>query len=198
MKLEILKERAQLGAYACICAYSAVSNSVTPQTVACQVPLSVVFFRQRILEWVAISSSKGYSQPRDQILAGKFFTPEPPGKPWFIWMGSNYNYTYPYKREEGEFGDRRREEKTYSEEVWCEDRLKWCSYGTRKPRTANNHQKLKEARNNSCLEPTEGADTTYLHYDFRLWPPGLWKNTFLLFSATKCGPMKLIHDMKTY
>ena len=32
------------------------------QTVACQVPLSI----GRILEWVAISSSRGSYQPRDQ------------------------------------------------------------------------------------------------------------------------------------
>ena len=44
----------------------------------------------RILEWVAISFSRGSSQPRDQILylrvscmAGRFFTTEPPGKPQF-------------------------------------------------------------------------------------------------------------------
>ena len=94
MKLEILRERAQPGAYACVCAYSGVTNSV-----ACQVPLSMEFFRQRVLEWVAISSSRGSSQSRDRILAGRFFTSEPPGKPWFIWMGSNYSYTHPYKRE---------------------------------------------------------------------------------------------------
>ena len=42
----------------------------------------------RILGWVAISSSRGSSQPRDltdspasPTLAGRFFTTEPPGKP---------------------------------------------------------------------------------------------------------------------
>ena len=36
----------------------------------------------RILEWVAISFSRGPSQPRDQTaLIGGFFTAEPPGKP---------------------------------------------------------------------------------------------------------------------
>ena len=39
----------------------------------------------RILEWVAISSSKGSSQPRDWMCisstAGRFFTHVPPGKP---------------------------------------------------------------------------------------------------------------------
>ena len=40
----------------------------------------------RILEWVAISSSKGSSRPRDWMCisctAGRFFTREPPGKPF--------------------------------------------------------------------------------------------------------------------
>ena len=39
----------------------------------------------RILEWVAVSSSRGSSQPKDRTaspaLAGGFFTTEPPGKP---------------------------------------------------------------------------------------------------------------------
>ena len=41
----------------------------------------------RILEWVAISSSRGSSQPRNwtriscvSCIAGRFFTTEPPGK----------------------------------------------------------------------------------------------------------------------
>ena len=45
----------------------------------------------RILEWVAISSSRGYSWPRDQAhvscvscFAGGFFTTRPPGKPLII------------------------------------------------------------------------------------------------------------------
>ena len=41
-------------------------------------------FLARILEWVAISSSRGSSQPRDRTqvscLSGRFFTIEPPGK----------------------------------------------------------------------------------------------------------------------
>ena len=40
----------------------------------------------RILEWVAISSSRGSSRPKDQTctLARRFSTTEPPGKPMFI------------------------------------------------------------------------------------------------------------------
>ena len=43
----------------------------------------------RVLEWVAMSSSSGSSQARDQTcvscgfcIAGRFFTSEPQGKPW--------------------------------------------------------------------------------------------------------------------
>ena len=43
------------------------------------------FYQARILEWIAISFSRGSSWPRDRThlscLAGKFFTTEPPGKP---------------------------------------------------------------------------------------------------------------------
>ena len=61
---------------------SVVSNSfVTPWAVACQAPLSMGILQARILEWVAMPSSRGSSQPRDQIhisgvacIAGKFFT----------------------------------------------------------------------------------------------------------------------------
>ena len=60
---------------------------MTLWTVICQAPKSVGFFQARILEWVAISSSRGSSQPRDQThvscLAGGFSTTEPPGKPVF-------------------------------------------------------------------------------------------------------------------
>ena len=44
-----------------------VSDSVTPWTVAQQAPLSVGIFQARILEWVALPSSKGSSQLRDWI-----------------------------------------------------------------------------------------------------------------------------------
>ena len=40
---------------------------VTLWTVACQVSLSMGILQARILEWVAMASSKGSSQPRDQI-----------------------------------------------------------------------------------------------------------------------------------
>ena len=48
-------------------AKSCVWLFVTPWTIACQAPLPIVFFQARILEWVAISFSRGFSQPRDLI-----------------------------------------------------------------------------------------------------------------------------------
>ena len=48
------------------CSLSCVQLSATPWTVACQAPLSMEFFQARILEWVAISSSRGSSWPKDR------------------------------------------------------------------------------------------------------------------------------------
>ena len=57
---------------------SVVSDSVTPWTVALQAPLSVGILQARILEWVAMPSSRGSSQSRDRTqvsrIAGGFFT----------------------------------------------------------------------------------------------------------------------------
>ena len=51
---------------------------VTPWTVACQAPLSVGILQARILEWVAMLSSRRSARPRDQTqvsrIAGEFFT----------------------------------------------------------------------------------------------------------------------------
>ena len=58
--------------------------TVTLWTVACQCPLSIGFSQTRILEWVAMPSSRGSSQPRSQTciscdssIAGGFFATEP-------------------------------------------------------------------------------------------------------------------------
>ena len=52
---------------------------------ACQASLSMGILQARILEWVAMPSSRGSSRSRDQTqvscIAGRFFTAEPPGKP---------------------------------------------------------------------------------------------------------------------
>ena len=65
----------------------------TPWTVACQPPLSMGFFRPRILEWVVRPSSRGSSRPRDWTCAScsfctasEFFTAESSGKPTKSWL----------------------------------------------------------------------------------------------------------------
>ena len=40
---------------------SVLFNSVTPWSIACQAPLSMGILQARILEWVAMSSSRGSS-----------------------------------------------------------------------------------------------------------------------------------------
>ena len=60
----------------------------------CSLPGSSVhgISQARILEWVAISSSRGPSQCRDRThvscIAGRFFTTEPPGYPSMIGLAS--------------------------------------------------------------------------------------------------------------
>ena len=69
----------------CVCALSRsiMSDSETPWTVAYQTPLSMGILQARILEWVAMPSSRGSSQLRDQTqvsyfscIAGRLFTAE--------------------------------------------------------------------------------------------------------------------------
>ena len=61
---------------------------VTPWTVARQAPLSVGILEARILECVAMPSSRGSSRPRDgtQVshITGDSLPPKPPGKPVLI------------------------------------------------------------------------------------------------------------------
>ena len=71
---------------------------VTTWTVAVQVPVFMGILQARILEWVAMPSSRGASWPRDRIhissgscTAGEFFTTEPPGKPKKLHKVSLFN-----------------------------------------------------------------------------------------------------------
>ena len=61
-----------------IAVLSPVQLCATPWTIARQDPLSMGILQARILEWIALSSSRGSSQPRDQtqvfLTAGGFFT----------------------------------------------------------------------------------------------------------------------------
>ena len=65
----------------CVCVlshFSHVQLFATIRTVALQAPLSMGIFQARILEWVAMHSSRGSFQPRDQTqvshIAGGLFT----------------------------------------------------------------------------------------------------------------------------
>ena len=49
-----------------ICVLSCVQLFAAPWTVGCQASLAHGIFQARMLEWVAISYSRGYSWPRDQ------------------------------------------------------------------------------------------------------------------------------------
>ena len=77
-----------------LCARLAAQScpTLTPWTIACQDPLSVGIRQARILEWVAITFSRGSAQPRAwtrvSCIAGRFFTTELPGKPWYAVMRS--------------------------------------------------------------------------------------------------------------
>ena len=62
----------------CAVLLSRVQLFATPWTVARQALLSMGILQARILEWVAVPSSRGSSQPRDQTqvsrTADRFFT----------------------------------------------------------------------------------------------------------------------------
>ena len=62
----------------CALSLSHVQLFATPWAIAHQVPLSMGILQARILDWVAIPSSRGSSQPRGQTqvfcIAGRFFT----------------------------------------------------------------------------------------------------------------------------
>ena len=61
-----LEESLFLCLSACACVFSRIRLFAIPHTAACQAPLSMECSRQGILEWVAISYSRGSSRPEDQ------------------------------------------------------------------------------------------------------------------------------------
>ena len=75
-------------AWVCVCVFSCVQLSVTPWTVACQVPLSMGFSRQE--NWSGLpfptqgdlpNPGTKPTSPASPAMAGGFFTTAPPGKP---------------------------------------------------------------------------------------------------------------------
>ena len=71
---------------------------VTSWTVACQAPLSMGFPRQAYWSGLIFPSPGDLPnpgiEPASPALAGRFFTTEPPGKPFFYFIVANMmNYT---------------------------------------------------------------------------------------------------------
>ena len=56
----------------CVCVRVRSWLFVTPWTAACQAPLSMGIFQARILEWIAMPSSRGSSKPRDRTQVSHF------------------------------------------------------------------------------------------------------------------------------
>ena len=87
LKKKLLKGRGKRESPWILCSGLSVQLLVTPWTVGLQAPLSMGFSRPRTLEWVAMPSSRGSSQPKDQIeprsppLQVDSLPSEPPGEP---------------------------------------------------------------------------------------------------------------------
>ena len=68
----------------CVLSHLVMSDSATPCTVACQASLSLVILQARILEWVAMPSSRGIPnpgiKPRSSALQVDSLLSEPLGK----------------------------------------------------------------------------------------------------------------------
>ena len=82
--------RAMILQCCCTSLLSHVQLFATSWTATCQAPLSMGILQARILEWVAMPSSRESTQSRDQTqvshYAGRFF--EPPGKTKYTGVGS--------------------------------------------------------------------------------------------------------------
>jgi len=82
--------------------HEVTSNSfVTPWTVAHQAPLSMGFPRQEHWSGLPFPSSTDLPNPRIElvslVLAGGFFTNEPPGKPIYIFFSKFFSFISYYR-----------------------------------------------------------------------------------------------------
>ena len=78
-----------------LCCASLLSHawlSATPCTVVCQAPLSIGILQARILEWVAMPSSKGSSWPRVQTQVSRII-----GRLFTIWATSEVHVSFQVK-----------------------------------------------------------------------------------------------------
>ena len=71
--------------HCCCLVYKSCSTLVSPWTVACQAPLSMGFLRQEYWSGLPLPSPGELHnpgmEPTSPVLAGRFFTTEPLGKP---------------------------------------------------------------------------------------------------------------------
>ena len=92
----------------CTWSLSCIWLFVTPRTVVCQAPLSTVILLARILEWVVMPSSRGFSQPkiepRSPALQADSLPAEPPGKPKNAGVGSLSLLQQMYSTQESNWG----------------------------------------------------------------------------------------------
>ena len=72
----------------CVVSRSVVSNSAAPWAVACQAPVSMEFSRQDYWSGLPFPTPGALpdpgiepDSPASLVMTGRFFTPEPPGKP---------------------------------------------------------------------------------------------------------------------
>ena len=81
--MKLLMDRESLQYFLCCAVLGLAAQSCSTlcnpmDCIALQAPLSLEILKARILEWIAMSSCRGSSQPRDQIqvshTADKFFT----------------------------------------------------------------------------------------------------------------------------
>ena len=79
-----------------------VSDSVTPWTVVCQVPLSIEFSRQEYWSGLPVPPSGDLPdpgiKPTSPVLADQFFTTESPGKPNGILLSYKKNEILPFTK----------------------------------------------------------------------------------------------------
>ena len=84
LRLTSCPHRCSIVVFYSVCMLSHAQLFAHPWTVACQTPLCMGILQARILEWVAISYSRGSFRPRDQTcvscIVGRYFTIGPLGK----------------------------------------------------------------------------------------------------------------------
>ena len=92
----------------CVYSLSRVRLFIIACIVAHQVPLSMGILQARKLDWVAMLSSRGFSQPKDRTqvscIAGGSLLSGPPGKPKNTGVGSLFLFLVDFLTQESNLG----------------------------------------------------------------------------------------------